>query len=43
MRPGTAAFLVGTAFALLALAIATVILGVITALNTTRPDDDDPR
>ncbi|MFG3055592.1 hypothetical protein ACGFZP_32250 [Kitasatospora sp. NPDC048239] len=44
MRPGAAAFLIGTAFTLLlALAIATVVLGVITALNTTRPDDDDPR
>ncbi|MFJ3787940.1 hypothetical protein [Kitasatospora sp. NPDC090091] len=40
MRPGTAAFLVGAAFAaLLALAIATVALGVVTAL---RVNDDRP-
>ncbi|MCG6494739.1 hypothetical protein [Kitasatospora sp. A2-31] len=40
MRTGTAAFLIGAAFAvLLALAIATVALGVVTAL---RVDDDRP-
>ncbi len=34
-------FLIGTAFAvLLALAIATVALGVITALRATPPDED---
>ncbi|MFJ6140953.1 hypothetical protein [Kitasatospora sp. NPDC092286] len=43
MRPGTAGFLVATAFAvLLALAILTVVLGVITALNVARPDEDEP-
>ncbi|MFI9162664.1 hypothetical protein [Kitasatospora aureofaciens] len=41
MRAGTAAFLVGAAFAvLLALAFATVALGVITALRMPRPDDE---
>ncbi|MFI9321633.1 hypothetical protein ACIGXI_17875 [Kitasatospora aureofaciens] len=41
MRAGTAAFLVGAAFAvLLALAFATVALGVITALRVPRPDDE---
>ncbi|GAA2793536.1 hypothetical protein RMN57_20555 [Kitasatospora sp. CM 4170] len=40
MRTGTAAFLIGAAFAvLLALAIATVALGVVTAL---RVNDDRP-
>ncbi|MGW7445421.1 hypothetical protein [Kitasatospora sp. NPDC054795] len=39
MSPGTAAFLVGAAFAvLLAPAFATVALGVITALRMFRPD-----
>ncbi|WP_153882784.1 hypothetical protein [Streptomyces sp. CB01881] len=43
MRPGTADFLIGAAFAvLLALAIATVVLGVITALNVAKPEDDAP-
>ncbi|GAA2840023.1 hypothetical protein RMN57_16235 [Kitasatospora sp. CM 4170] len=42
MRTGTAAFLVATAFiALLALAILTVALGVVTALKVHRPDDSD--
>ncbi|MGW3039715.1 hypothetical protein ACWC9T_06590 [Kitasatospora sp. NPDC001159] len=40
MRPGTATFLIGAAFAvLLALAFATVALGVITALRMPKPDD----
>ncbi|MFJ9607209.1 hypothetical protein ACIRS1_12810 [Kitasatospora sp. NPDC101176] len=35
-------FLIATAFAvLLALAIATVALGVVTALNVARPSDED--
>ncbi|MEU9079382.1 hypothetical protein ACFYUY_16920 [Kitasatospora sp. NPDC004745] len=35
-------FLIATAFAvLLALAIATVALGVVTALNVARPGDED--
>ncbi|MEV7778835.1 hypothetical protein [Kitasatospora sp. NPDC088351] len=43
MRPGTTGFLVATAFAvLLALAILTVVLGVITALNVARADEDEP-
>ncbi|MFD8708681.1 hypothetical protein ACFV1W_39905 [Kitasatospora sp. NPDC059648] len=41
MRAGTAAFLVGAAFAvLLILAFATVALGVIKALRMPRPDDE---
>ncbi|MER7669434.1 hypothetical protein ABTY61_13305 [Kitasatospora sp. NPDC096128] len=37
-------FLIGAAFAvLLALALATVALGVITALNVARPDEEEPR
>ncbi|MER7751982.1 hypothetical protein [Kitasatospora sp. NPDC097643] len=47
MRPGLATFLIGAAFAvLLALAFATVVLGVITALRMPKPDettDLDPR
>ncbi|MBV6698700.1 hypothetical protein KV557_16475 [Kitasatospora aureofaciens] len=40
MRPGTASFLIATAFALLlALAIATVALGVLTALKMPSRDD----
>ncbi|MDH6706341.1 putative outer membrane lipoprotein [Kitasatospora sp. MAA19] len=36
-------FLIAAAFAvLLALAIATVVLGVITALNVAKPDEEDP-
>ncbi|MFE5585396.1 hypothetical protein [Kitasatospora sp. NPDC056531] len=41
MRPGAATFLIGAAFAvLLALAFATVALGVITALRMPKPDDE---
>ncbi|MEU7090541.1 hypothetical protein [Kitasatospora aureofaciens] len=41
MRAGTAAFLIGAAFAvLLSLAFATVALGVITALRMLTPDDE---
>ncbi|MGW2252400.1 hypothetical protein ACWCXH_19660 [Kitasatospora sp. NPDC001660] len=37
-------FLIGAAFAaLLALAIATVALGVITALNVAKPDEEETR
>ncbi|MER7581691.1 hypothetical protein [Kitasatospora sp. NPDC097691] len=37
-------FLIGAAFLLLlALAMATVALGVVTALNVARPDEEDPR
>ncbi|MBV6697046.1 hypothetical protein [Kitasatospora aureofaciens] len=44
MRPGTADFLIGAAFvALLALALATVVLGVIATLRMPRPDDDHHR
>lgn len=40
MRPGTANFLIGAAFAILiALAIATVVLGVLTALRSPSCDD----
>ncbi|MFG2848821.1 hypothetical protein ACGF12_37580 [Kitasatospora sp. NPDC048296] len=40
MRPSTATFLIGAAFAvLLALAFATVALGVITALRMPKADD----
>ncbi len=36
-------FLIAAAFAvLLALAIATVVLGVIAALNVAKPDEEDP-
>ncbi|MGW2540575.1 hypothetical protein ACWC5I_06815 [Kitasatospora sp. NPDC001574] len=44
MRPGTVDYLVGAAFAvLLALAITTVALGVITALKVHhKPADDEP-
>ncbi|MGA5817668.1 hypothetical protein ACPC54_07390 [Kitasatospora sp. NPDC094028] len=41
MSHGSAAFLIGSAFAvLIALAFATVALGVITALRMPRPDDE---
>ncbi|MFJ6134331.1 hypothetical protein [Kitasatospora sp. NPDC092286] len=47
MRPGTTGFLVATAFAvLLALAILTVVLGVITALKVHDVEEaatDDPK
>ncbi|MET8622563.1 hypothetical protein ABZW30_02170 [Kitasatospora sp. NPDC004669] len=40
MRPSIATFLIGAAFAvLLALAFATVALGVITALRMPKPDN----
>ncbi|MEU1419409.1 hypothetical protein [Kitasatospora sp. NPDC005751] len=40
---GTAGFLVATAFVLLlALALLTVVLGVITALSVNRRAEDDP-
>ncbi|MFE7531368.1 hypothetical protein ACFU7Y_37530 [Kitasatospora sp. NPDC057542] len=40
MKPGTATFLVGAAFAvLLALAFATVALGVVAVLRMPRPDE----
>ncbi|MFJ2575434.1 hypothetical protein [Kitasatospora aureofaciens] len=43
MRPGTASFLIAAAFAvLLALAIATVALGVITALRLPPRDEPSP-
>ncbi|MFF7992984.1 hypothetical protein ACFZDG_24715 [Kitasatospora xanthocidica] len=36
-------FLIAAAFlSLLALAMATVVLGVITALNVARPDEEEP-
>ncbi|MEU6233557.1 hypothetical protein [Kitasatospora sp. NPDC047058] len=42
MRAGTVAFLVAAAFAvLLALALLTVALGVVTTLRVHRPDEDD--
>ncbi|MFD7449033.1 hypothetical protein [Kitasatospora sp. NPDC059827] len=37
-------FLIATAFAvLLALALATVALGVVTPLNVARPDEEEPQ
>ncbi|WP_406202089.1 hypothetical protein OH807_23210 [Kitasatospora sp. NBC_01560] len=42
MRPGTAHFLVGAALVtLLALALVTVALGVVTALRSAPPDGDN--